>query len=135
MTAIHLPLLGSIDAMRPVFMIVMGVFLVLIAWRLAKGAHGWTGWSMAGGALLLGFGYTILLPLYDLGRIEVYRVNGHYHGSPAAAAGWHAVKLVVMNGGWLLLGLGMASHARLFAASPARKASKSPTVLSHESAA
>lgn len=135
MVAIHMPLLGSIDAMRPVFMIVMGVFLMLIAWRLAKGAHGWTGWSMVGGAMLLGFGYTILLPLYELGRIESYQANGHYHGNPAVAAGWHAVKLVVMNGGWLLFGLGVASHARLFATSSVRKARKPRTVLSHESVA
>ena len=34
--------LGSIEAVRPVFMIVMGVFLMVIAWRLCKTTEGWT---------------------------------------------------------------------------------------------
>ena len=34
--------LGSIEAVRPVFLIVMGVFLSLIAWRLAKTSGTWT---------------------------------------------------------------------------------------------
>lgn len=128
-------LLGSIEAVRPVFMIVMGVFLMIIAWRLCQCTTGWTARLIAAGALLLGFGYAVMLPLYDAGVIEHFSAAGHYHGSAATAAAWHSVKLVAMNSGWLLFGFGLAMHAKVFTApSPSRKTT-SPTLSPHESVA
>ena len=34
-------LLLSIEASRPAFMVVMGLFLLLVAWRLVHGSTGW----------------------------------------------------------------------------------------------
>jgi hypothetical protein len=130
---IFLPL-ASIEAVRPVFMIVMGVFLMIIAWRLSKTTNGWTARTIMAGALLLGFGYSVLLPMYEAGGIEGYSAKGHYHGSADAAIAWHCVKLTVMNGGWLLFGLGLAMHARVFSpASPGRAPATTP--VPHESVA
>lgn len=127
--------LGSIEAVRPVFMIVMGIFLMIIAWRLCKCTEGWTARLIAAGALLLGFGYAVMLPLYDAGIIERVSSAGHYRGSAATAVAWHAVKLVAMNSGWLLFGLGLAMHAKVFATpSPSRK-STPPALARHESVA
>jgi len=105
--------LGSIEAVRPVYLIVMGVFLVLIAWRLAKTSGVWTSRTLMAGASLLGFGYVLILPMYEAGLIERLSPRGHYHGSEATAIGWHIVKLVVMNIGWLVFGLGVAMHAKI----------------------
>ena len=105
--------MASIEAVRPVFLIVMGIFLMLIAWRLAKTADHWTGRLIVGGAFLLGFGYAVMMPLYEAGVIERLSPRGRYHGGVATAMGWHAVKLVVMNAGWLLFGAGVAMHAKV----------------------
>jgi hypothetical protein len=113
MTFVASMLLGSIEAIRPVFMIVMGVFLMLIAWRVCKTADGWTSRLIVSGSLLLGFGYALLLPLYDAGLIERFSPT-----SGATALAWHAVKMVVMNCGWLLFGTGLALHAKVFSFSP-----------------
>ena len=115
--------LASIEAIRPVFMIVMGVFLMIIAWRLCKTTEGWTARLIVAGSLMLGFGYAVMLPLYDAGVIPRFSATG----SSASALAWHAVKLVVMNFGWLLFGLGLALHAQVFSISPPpRKLSPSP---------
>ena len=127
--------LGSIEAVRPVFMIVMGVFLMVIAWRLCKCTEGWTARLIATGALLLGFGYAVMLPLYDAGVIEPFSPAGHYHGSAASAIAWRSVKLVTMNSGWLLFGLGLAMHAKVFAAPATSRKTTSPTHSPHESVA
>ncbi len=112
-------LLGSIEAMRPVFLIVMGVFMLIFAWRLAKNSDTWTSRLMMAGALLLAFGYALMLPLYEAGVLERYAPNRlRYEGSSATAMGWHAIKLVVMNAGWLVFGIGLAMHAKIL--SPAR---------------
>ncbi len=128
---------GSLEAARPVFLIVMGVSLAMLAWKLSKNTSGWDGRMMMGGALLLGFGYAILLPMYEAGKIERVSPVGHYHGNPDVALAWHAVKLVAMNGGWLCFGLGLALHAKLIgspAPTPAR--SRNPRLsVSRESAA
>jgi hypothetical protein len=130
--------LASLEAVRPVFLIVMGVSLMMIAWRLCKEATGWDARAMMAGALLLGFGYTILMPLYEAGKIERVVRSGHFHGDPAVALAWHAVKLLAMNGGWLLFGLGLALHAQLIRL-PSRRAltarTTRPALVSHESAA
>lgn len=106
-------------------MIVMGSFLLILGWRLAKGSGAWTSRVLMSGVLLLGFGYGLLLPLYEAGLIERYAPNRiHYQGSAADAIGWHAVKLVVMNLGWLVFGTGLAMHASLAGCLNPRKAAK-----------
>jgi hypothetical protein len=110
---------GSIEAIRPVFMIVMGVFLMIIAWRLCKLSEGWTARLMVAGSLLLGVGYALIIPLYEAGIITRYSASGGHLGSGAAALAWRVVTLAVMNGGWLLFGLGLAMHARIFSPSSA----------------
>jgi hypothetical protein len=114
--------LGSIEAVRPVFMIVMGLFMFLFAWRLAKVSDVWTSRLLIAGAMMLAFGYCIMLPLYEAGVLERYSpARVHYHGDGAIALGWHVTKMVVMNLGWLVLGLGFAMHAKIFASpSPLR---------------
>lgn len=107
-------LLASIDSIRPVFLIVMGVSLLMLAWRLSKNASGWTARFMLAGAALLALGYGLVVPLYEAGKIERLNPAGHYHGSETAAITWHVVKLVAMNAGWLMFGLGLALHANLF---------------------
>ncbi len=116
MNAYSVRTLGSIEATHPVFLIVMGTFILLVAWRLAKTSGGWTARMMVAGALLLAFGYAVLLPLSEAGRIQGYSpLRRDYPGSVAATAlAWQAVKLVVMNTGWLIFGLGMAMHADIF---------------------
>ncbi len=118
--------LGSIEAIRPVFMIVMGVFLMLIAWRLAKASGVWTARILVSGAFLLGFGYSIVLPLHEAGLIQ--------HHQPSAPA-WQVVKLVAMNVGWLLFGLGVAMHADIFHSTAPRSRAVNRELSPHESVA
>jgi len=116
-------------------MIVMGIFLMVSAWRLLKCTTGWTARLIVSGALLLGAGYTLILPLYETGYIERFSPMGHYHGSGATPLAWHVVTMVTMNSGWLLFGLGLALHAKVFtASSPTRKLAR-PPLLRHESIA
>jgi len=126
--------IASIEAVRPVFMIVMGVFLLVVAWRMAKGTQGWAARLMMGGALMLCFGYAILVPMYEAGIIEKHHPRARLN-DPAAALGWHAVKLVVMNAGWLVFGLGLGLHAGLLRMPAAVKTPRTRTVSSHESIA
>ena len=113
----------------------MGVFLMIIAWRIAKCTTGWTARLIIAGALLLGFGYAVMLPLYEAGCIERYSPLARYHGSAATALAWHVVKTLTMNSGWLVFGLGLAMHARIFSvSSPSRKLSPHP-LATRESAA
>ncbi len=127
--------LGSIEAVRPVFLIVMGVFLTLIAWRLAKTSEGWTARLLISGAFLLGFGYVVLMPLYETGYIERLSAKGHYHGDPAAALAWHVVKLVTMNLGWLFFGIGIALHANILGSPVTRLRPATREISPHESIA
>lgn len=127
--------LASIEAVRPVFLIVMGVFLTLIAWRLAKTAGIWTARLMISGALLLGFGYAVMMPLYEAGVLKYYSPQARYPGDAASILAWHAVKLVVMNAGWLLFGIGIAMHARVFNLPQPRPRAVPSTIPPHESVA
>jgi hypothetical protein len=127
--------LGSIEAVRPVFLIVMGIFLTLIAWRLARTSGIWTARVLIAGALMLGFGYAVLMPLYEAGVLKPYSPRAHYHGDAASILGWHVVKLVVMNGGWLLFGIGIAMHAEILRSSSPRHRATVRTLPSHESVA
>ncbi len=135
----HVPLLplASIEAVRPVFLIVMGIFLMVIAWRLSTVSTGWTARMIVAGSLLLGLGYGLLMPLYEAGVIERYSPLDHYHyrGSATNAIAWQIVKLVAMNSGWLIFGLGIAMHAKLFNAPSPRLVSNPPTAVKHESVA
>lgn len=128
--------LGSIEAARPVFLIVMGVFLTLIAWRLAKTSGKWTARLLVAGALMLGFGYAVLMPLYEAGILRYYSPNAHHHGDVSSLMAWHAVKLVVMNAGWLLFGLGIAMHAKILGSpAPRPRAQAARNLPPHESIA
>ncbi len=127
--------LASIEAARPVFMMVMGLFLIIFAWRLSKISSGWTARLIVSGALLLGFGYAVMLPMYDAGKIEPFSARGLYKGSADVAVAWHCVKLVVMNGGWLVFGLGLAMHAKVFSPAPPRRQPATSPLASHGSVA
>ena len=134
--------LGSIEAVRPVFWMVMGVFLFLYAWRLAQRSDPWTSRLLVAGALLLAAGYSFVMPMYEAGVLERYApARSHYHGSAEIALAWHVVKLVVMNFGWLVFGIGLALHAQILRL-PARRSQLAATTIplqtprtSHELAA
>lgn len=115
------PVLASIDAMRPVFLILMGLSLLLVAWRLTRGHRGWPARTMLAGAVLLALGYGLILPLYELQLIPPPQFLPYLpHVDPSVVFAWHIAKLFAMNGGWLFFGLGLALHARAFEAlSPA----------------
>ena len=118
--------LASIDAMRPVFMIVMGLALLLVAWRLTRHTSGWAPRITMAGALLLAFGYAVILPLYSAKVICSPELVIFFPGADKATMlGWNLAKIFAMNGGWLLLGLGLAIHARVF--ETATSTSTSPT--------
>jgi hypothetical protein len=126
--------LASLAAVRPVFWIVMGIFLLVIAWRISCTSSPWTRRFLLAGAMLLGCGYAILLPLYETGHLERFAKGAHYHGSETTAMVWHAIKMLVMNTGWLLLGIGLAMHAKVFTAPapPHRKTPALPPAAPHE---
>ncbi len=127
--------LASIEAVRPVFMIVMGIFLMVIAWRISQSTEGWTARLIVSGAFLLGMGYVVMMPLYEAGLIERFSPLGRYRGSAATAVAWHFVKLIGMNSGWLLFGLGLAMHAKIFTPSARRRPLNSTILAPHESVA
>lgn len=110
--------LASIDAMRPVFLIVMGAFLLVIAWRMTRGSRGWGGRTMLAGAMLLCFGYSVVMPLYQSGWMVSLQNLHAYPGEAWVPLFWHCARLAAMNLGWLLFGLGAAAHARLFDIAP-----------------
>ncbi len=131
-----LPPLASVDAARPVFMIVMGIFLMVFAWRMAREMDRWTARFLVAGAFLLCFGYAFLIPMYEAGIIGGVS-KGAGISQSQSAIGWHAVKVVVMNSGWLFLGLGLGLHSGLIRIPAALRISKSQPqhVNAHESAA
>ena len=106
--------LASIGAMRPVFMIVMGAFLLLTAWRMTRGTSGWTPRILLTGAFLLAVGYAVVMPLYQAGILVPLSQVGPATDDLASPVLWHLVKVVSMNGGWLTVGVGLALHAGLF---------------------
>lgn len=106
--------IASISAMRPVFMIVMGAFLLLTTWRMTRGTTGWAPRVLIAGALLLAIGYAVVMPLYQAGVLIPLSQIGVTSADAASALGWHVVKTVSMNGGWLVFGLGLAMHAGIF---------------------
>lgn len=113
--------------MRPVFLILMGLALLLVAWRLARHRSGWPTRVLVAGALLLAFGYGVVLPLYTAQvLVPLDLVMYVPSADPATALAWHLVKLLSMNGGWFLFGLGLALHARLFESF--RKPKSAPTL-------
>jgi hypothetical protein len=126
--------LASISAMRPVFLIIMGVFLLLTVWRITRGTSGWAPRILMAGALMLAFGYAVVMPLYQGGVVmAVTPTGGALFEYTWVEVGWHLVKMVAMNGGWLVLGIGVALHAGLFetekSSAPVQVPSSSP---SHE---
>ena len=108
-------MLALAEASRPVFLILMGLSLLLIAWRLTRRQSGWPAWLMMAGAILLAFGYSVVLPLYTAGMITpLNHLPYRPEANPAVALGWHISKIFAMNGGWLFFGLGLALYARVF---------------------
>lgn len=104
--------LASLAAARPVFMILMGLALLLVAWRLTRLGRGWPARMMMAGAVLLAFGYAVVIPLYTVGVImPMERAMMLAPGETGSALAWHLVKLFAMNGGWLFFGLGIALMA------------------------
>ena len=105
--------LVSLESMRPVFWIVMGLALWVTAWRLGRNCGGWPPRVMKCGALMLAIGYAVILPLYDAGiLVPVLKARLLPQYDPAQAMVWQVVKMMTMNMGWLLFGLGLALHAR-----------------------
>ena len=95
------------------FLMVMGVCLVVVAWRIALTANACNARLIVVGGLLLGFGYAVLLPLHETGLIVALAPLLNSRAAVAETFGWHMVILVVMNCGWLLFGTGLALHARV----------------------
>jgi hypothetical protein len=67
--------------------------------------------------------------------LRPYSPRALYHGDAASILGWHVVKLVVMNAGWLLFGIGIAMHARIFNFPQPRPRAVTHTIPPHESVA
>ena len=110
-------LLAIADSTRPVFLILMGLSLLLVAWRVARGGSPWAARLMMAGSLLLAFGYAVLLPLYSARVLTPLALLDHVpSGDRSSTVAWHLCKLLSMNAGWLLFGLGLAIHARIFPA-------------------
>lgn len=85
---------------------------------------------------MLAFGYAIVMPLYEAGVIEIYSPHRlRYHGTAADALAWQTVKLVVMNMGWLVFGLGLAMHSGILGFSSPRVQRQTRSVSPHESVA
>jgi hypothetical protein len=125
--------LASISAMRPVFLIIMGVFLLLTVWRITRGTSGWAPRILMAGALLLAFGYAVVMPMYQAGMIlPVSPTGGALFEHTSAEVGWHLVKMITMNGGWFVLGLGVALHAGLFETEKSAAPVQVPATPSHE---
>lgn len=96
-------------------MILMGLVLLLVAWRLVRHHSGWPCRVLMAGALLLALGYGLVLPLYDAGVVVPFKFLNYYPQADAGTTlGWHLTKLLAMNGGWFLFGLGLAMHAGVF---------------------
>lgn len=131
--SVNLPL-AAIDSARPVFMIVMGVSLMMVAWRMARDSEGWSARLTVGGGFLLCLGYSLLMPMYEAGVIERFHPRAHLH-DPSGALAWHAVKLVVMNGGWFLLGLGLGIHSGLLRMPRFAKSAQKESLPANESLA
>lgn len=100
------------DSMRPVFWIIMGLALPILAARLGRKRPGWSARALNGGAILLAAGYVIILPLYDAGiLVPVLKARLLPQYDPAQAIIWQVVKMTTLNMGWLFFGLGLALHA------------------------
>jgi len=108
------PLLAATPQVRPVFLIVMGAFLLLTAWRMTRGTRGWTPRLLLTGASLLAIGYSILTPLYEAGMLVRLDELRKIDADPATIVFWHCARLLAMNAGWFIFGLGIAAHAGLF---------------------
>jgi len=99
----------------------MGISLVMVAWRIARTASVANGRFIVIGTLLLGLGYAVLLPIHESGLVAALKPHAHSHAATVETYGFHTVELAVMNGGWLLFGIGMARHARVFGSPPASR--------------
>ena len=103
------PMLASFDLSRAPLLVVLGLALVIGTWHLINRSPGGGRRLMMTGALLLGIGYVVLLPLQESGLLAA---DGHGHESVIHSTAWQLGRLMVMNLGWLLLGGGLALHVR-----------------------
>ncbi|WP_367874217.1 hypothetical protein [Luteolibacter sp. Populi] len=124
--------LASISAMRPVFLIIMGVFLLLTAWRITRGTTGWSPRLLMAGAMMLATGYSVIIPLYNAGILIAIPPSGFVNGDAATAMAWECLKLVTLNGGWLVFGMGLAIHAGVFETEKSVAPIQVPHSSSHE---
>jgi len=65
-------------------------------------------------------------------RRSIGRITGY---CAASAVAWHVVKLMVMNLGWLLFGIGIALHANILGSPAPRPRVHSRNSSPHESIA
>lgn len=111
---------------------VMGLTLFLVAWRMTRRQRDWGSLALLSGAGLLAFGYSIVLPLYAAKIIiPAHMIAYHLDTSPVVAFCWHVAKLVAMNGGWLLFGVGLAHRAGIFRRAEVRPVSAEATASVH----
>lgn len=87
---------------------------MLFAWRLARLSTPWVGRTIMTGAILLGFGYMFIVPMYEVGLIRSYSPPAAADPEAATWLAWRIVKTAVMNLGWLFFSLGLGFHSGLF---------------------
>ncbi|MBN8460135.1 MAG: hypothetical protein J0M04_20090 [Verrucomicrobia bacterium] len=118
---LHSPLMfASLDLSRVPLMMALGLALVVFTWRLAAHARRGRG-LLVSGALMLGLGYSVVLPLQDTGILNRGH-EGHSHEQLTDSTAWKVSRGILMNTGWLLLGSGLALQVRA-----KRPSSESPT--------
>lgn len=103
--------LASIEAVRPVGLVVLGAFLLLFAWRISRSSGRWAARLLTGGALLLALGYMIVLPMYEAGLILPLSMKILAHPQAETWLVWHLIKISTMNLGWFGFGLGLGIHS------------------------
>jgi hypothetical protein len=111
---------ASLDLSRAPLMMALGLALMVFTWRLAGRVRGGSRPLLQTGAILLGIGYAVMMPLQDSGILRAGH-EGHRHELVTDTAAWRMSKVAVMNLGWLLLGCGLAMQLR------AKPSSQSPT--------
>ncbi len=131
----HSPLLfASLDLSRAPLMMALGLALAVFTWRMAGRVRGGGRLPLLAGALLLGLGYSVLLPLQESGLLNRGH-EGHDHARVTDTAAWNMSRVAVMNLGWLLLGGGLALHVRSARKSLPVSSPQSTSPSSHESLA
>lgn len=127
-------MLASLDLSRAPLMMALGLALLVFTWRMAGRVRGGGRLPLLAGAVLLGLGYSVMLPLQESGILNRGH-EGHDHARVTETAAWNMSRVAVMNLGWLLLGSGLALHVRSARISLSVSSTQSPSPTSHESLA